>query len=52
MDLANLEETFDRLAKATGVRWYGHVSRSDNNDALRSSDFEAVGRERGQLKMR
>ena len=25
MEMLGLEETLDRMAKANGVRWYGHV---------------------------
>ena len=32
MSLLGLKDTFDRLAKASGVRWYGHVLRRDNGD--------------------
>ena len=33
-----------KLAKASGIRWYGHVLRRDNGDVLkRALDFEVTG---------
>ena len=47
MELLGLEETLDRLAKANGMRWYGHVLRRDSDDVLkRTLGFEVVGRRR------
>ena len=40
MDLLGLEETLERLAKAKGVRWFGHVWKRDK-DVL--SALEVVG---------
>ena len=31
MEMLGLKETLDRMAKANGVRWYGHVIRRDDN---------------------
>ena len=43
--MLGLEETWDRLVKANGMRWYGHVFRRDNDDALRGAlDFKVVRR--------
>ena len=37
----------DGLARASGVRWYGHVLRRDNGIVLRRAlDFEVAGRRR------
>ena len=45
MSLLGLQDTLDGLARASGVRWYGHVLRRDNGDALgRALDFEETGR--------
>ena len=45
MSLLGLKDTLDGLAKASGVRWYGHVLRRDNDDILRRAlDFEVTGR--------
>ena len=45
--LLGLKDTLDGLARASGVRWYGHVSRRDNGDILRRAlDFEVAGRRR------
>ena len=45
MSLLGLKDTLDGLARASGVRWYGHVLRRDNGDVLRRTmDFEVAGR--------
>ena len=53
MSLLGLRDTSDGLARASGVRWYGHVLRRDNGDALRRAlDFEVVARRgRGRPNM-
>ena len=53
MSLLGLKDTLNGLARACGVRWYGHVLRRDNSDALRRAlDFEVAGkRGRGQPNM-
>ena len=49
MGLLGLKDTLDGLAKASGVRWYGHVLRRDNDDVLkRTLDFEVAERRRGR----
>ena len=35
MQVLDLNETIDQLAKANSVRWYGHVLRKDMNNFLR-----------------
>ena len=52
MDMLGLKETIDRLAAANGVRWYGHVLRTDDNSVLRVAlNLEMSGkRKRGQPK--
>ena len=35
MSLLGLKDNLDGLAKATGVRWYGHVLRRVNGDVLK-----------------
>ena len=37
MDMLGLSETMEKLAKANGVRWYGHVLRRDEDDLLRKA---------------
>ena len=32
LDILGLKETVDGLAKANGVRWYGHELRRDDDD--------------------
>ena len=42
--LLGLKDTLDGLARASGVRWYGHVFKRDNCDVLRRAlDFEVAG---------
>ena len=49
MSLLGLKDNLDGLAKATGVRWYGHVLRRDNDDVLkRALNFEVAERS-GQI---
>ena len=47
MSLLGLKDTLDGLARASGVRWYGHVLRKDNHDVLRRAlkwqEEEGVG---------
>ena len=51
--LLGLKDTLDGLARASGVRWYGHVLRRDNGDVLRGAiDFEVAERRgRGRPNM-
>ena len=44
-----LKETVVQMAKANGVRWYGHVLRRDGGHVLRKAlEFEVKGkRKRG-----
>ena len=53
MRLLGLKDTLDGLARASGMRWYGHVLRRDNDDVLkRALDFKVVERrERGRPNM-
>ena len=53
MSLLGLKDTFDGLARASRVWWYGHVLRRNNGDVLRRAlDFEVAGRRgHGQLNM-
>ena len=45
MSLLGLKDTLDGLARASGVRWYGHVLGRDNDDVLRRAlDFEVAER--------
>ena len=44
MLLLGLNETTDQLAMASGVRWYGHVLRREDDHVLRRAlDFEVEG---------
>ena len=53
MEMLGLKETLDRMAKANGVRWYGHVIRRDDDNILkRAMMMEVNGQQkRGRLKM-
>ena len=52
IDMLRLKETIERLATANGVRWYGHVLRSDDENVLRVAlNLEVSGkRKRGRPK--
>ena len=52
MEMLGLEERVDQLARAHGVRWYGHVLRREDDHVLRKAlDFEVRGRrKRGRPK--
>ena len=49
MEMLGLKETVVQMAKANGVRWYGHVLRRDDGHVLRKAlEFEVRGkRKRG-----
>ena len=53
ISLLDLQDSLNGLARATGVRWYGHVLRRDNGDILRRAlDFEVAERRgRGRPNM-
>ena len=45
MSLPGLKDTLDELARASEMRWYGHVLRRNNGKVLRRAlDFEVAGR--------
>ena len=50
MEMLGLKETVVQMAKAYGVRWYGHVLRRDDGHVLRKAlEFEVKGkRKRGR----
>ena len=52
MEMSGLKETVAQMAKANGVRWYGHVLRRDDGHVLRKAlEFEVRGnRKRGRPK--
>ena len=45
MEMLGLKETVVQMAKANGVRWYGHVLRRDDGHVLRKLlEFEVKGK--------
>ena len=52
MEMLGLKETVVQMAKANGVRWYGHVLRRGDGHVLRKAlEFEVKGkRKRGRPK--
>ena len=52
MEMLGLKETVVQMAKANGVRWYGHVLQRDYGHVLRKVlEFEVKGkRKRGRPK--
>ena len=53
MEMLGLKETLDRIAKANGVRWYGHVMRKGDDNILKKAIMLEVNgkRKRGRPKM-
>ena len=47
MEMLGLKETVVQMAKANGVRWYGHVLRRDDGHVLRKALEFKVIRPRG-----
>jgi len=52
MNMLGLRETVENLAKASNLRWYGHVLRREEDDALRKVlSFKMEGlRKRGRRR--
>ena len=47
MEMLGLKETLDRMAKANGVRWYGHAIRRDNdNTPKKAMMMEVTGKQK------
>ena len=53
MEMLDLKKTLDRMAKANGVRWYGHVIKRDDDNILKKAMMLEVNgkRKRGRPKM-
>ena len=43
MQMLDLKETIDQLAKVNSVCWYRHVLRKDKNNFLRTLDLKVKG---------
>ena len=52
MEMLGLKKTLDRMTKANGARWYGHVIRRDNDNILKKTMMLEVNgkRKRGRPK--
>ena len=52
MEMLNLKETFDKMAKVNRVLWYEHVVRKDDGNVLKKALMLEVNgqRNRGRLK--
>ena len=46
MEMLGLKKTLDRMAKANGVRWYGHVIRGDDDNILKKAMMLEVNGQR------
>ena len=46
MEMLGLKKTLDRMAKANGVRWYGHVIRKEDDNILKKAMMMEVNRQR------
>ena len=53
MEMLGLKKTLDRMAKANGVRWCGHVIRREDDNMLKKAMMMEVNgqRKRGRPKM-
>ena len=53
MELFGLKETLNRMAKANGVKWHGHVIRRDDDNILKKAMMLKVNgqRKRGRPKI-
>ena len=52
MEMLGLKETLDRMAKANGVKWYGHVIRRDDNILKKALMMDVNGKQkRGRPKL-
>ena len=53
MEMLGLKKTLDKMVKANGVRWYGHMIRRDKNNILKKAMMLEVNgkRKRGRPKM-
>ena len=50
MDMFGLNQTIDKMTKASGVRWLGHVLRKEDGDVGRNAlDFNVGGRRKEGL---
>ena len=44
MDMLGIRESFDRMARASSMRWYGHVLwKEDENAIVKALKFEVSG---------
>ena len=52
MDMLSIKESLDRRAKASSMRWHGHVLRKEDEDVIvKALKFEVSGsRGRGRSK--
>ena len=52
MDMLGIKESLDRMAKASSMRWYGHVLRKEDEDVIvKALEFEVSdSRGRGRSK--
>ena len=44
--MLDLKKTLDKMAKANGVRWYGHVIRREDDNALKKEMMMEVNEQR------
>ena len=53
MEMLGLKKTLDKMAKANGVRWYGHAIRREDDNILKKAMIMEVNgqRKRGRPKM-
>ena len=49
-EMLGLKETLDRMAKANGVRWYGHAFRRDDDNILKKAMMLEVNGKRKRAR--
>ena len=50
MEMLGLKETLDRMTKANGVRWYGHVITRDDDNILKKAMMMEVNQKRKRVR--
>ena len=50
MDMLSIEKSFDRIARASSMRWYNHVLRKEDENVIVKALKFKVSSSRGRLK--
>ena len=52
MEMLDLKETFDQMAKVNGVLWYKHVVRKDDGSVLKKALMLEVNEQRNRERLK